>query len=370
MKRAVISIVLVAGITVGVLLAARPLTRRFGEIRSDLATARSDTGEVMASATYQRFKARREALVTMRAGLRALAAAESTFFADSGRPTTSFIDRYAFANDRSNLGPTIEVQRDRWIARTGNLHTTMQCTLTAMLDTVTGQYHPGEPVCAGWTAAESLAAVAMEDSRPSPQPRVIDRVSNPGPVNNAAPSLPMILPGVCPGGHCQFGRWTACSTIAVGRDKRHGSPTTFFLGAGEEFTALTAEAHVEKAGLVVFHSSFTVLLEKNDAAGPVVTIIEFSPADTLYPLLQIADHVMVFWFRGAADTGADFWRPDPAVYRPDALKSSMLIRRPTANWWVRIRNSRGQEGWALYDFDKFATNSSNEGAEPCRPAID
>jgi hypothetical protein len=107
----------------------------------------------MASATYQRFAARREAVATMRAALLGLAAAESMYVADSGSRTTTswFIGRYAFVNDKSNVGPTMQILRDRWVATIGNVHTTMTCTITAMLDTATWRYHAGEPVCVEWT---------------------------------------------------------------------------------------------------------------------------------------------------------------------------------------------------------------------------
>jgi len=148
-------------VVIGVVFAARPVQRRFNELRSEQALISGDTGDVMASATYQRFKARREAIAAMRSALLAMAAAESTFVADSGRPTSSFLGRYAFPNDRYNLGPTVEIQRDRWIARAGNNHTTIQCTLTAMLDTVTWRYHPGVPVCAEWTAGDSFTLFVL-----------------------------------------------------------------------------------------------------------------------------------------------------------------------------------------------------------------
>jgi hypothetical protein len=55
--------------------------------------------------------------------------------------------RYSIVNDKSNFGPFIEIQRDRWMAKVGNNHTTMSCMLMAMLDTTTWRYHAGEPVC-------------------------------------------------------------------------------------------------------------------------------------------------------------------------------------------------------------------------------
>ena len=160
MKRTIIYVVS-AVVVIGGLAAAVPrLRQRAHQVAASLKIIGADTGDVMASATYQRFAARRQAVAVMKAALKSLAAAESTFVADSGRPTTSFLGRYAFANDKSNVGPSIEIQRDRWVAKTGNIHTDMNCTLTAMLDTTTWRYHAGEPLCAGWSVAESTALPA------------------------------------------------------------------------------------------------------------------------------------------------------------------------------------------------------------------
>lgn len=355
--------IVAALIAAAVFVLGPSLRERFGDLRADVTKIRGDTGDVMASANYQRFAARREAVGVMREALMRIAAAESAFVADSGRPTIVFLGKYGFPNDPANLGPTIEIQQDRWIARVQNNRTTITCTLTAMFDTVAVQYHPGTPVCGGWTPEESLAAVATTEPQPSsPRPRVIDRASHPGPVNNTPPRMPWLLQGVCGDGGCRFGQWTACSTVVATRDKWRGSAESFTLHRGEEFTALTGDVHVEQPGVIGFRNAFTTPIEKEDATGPVVTIYHFTPADTLYPLVRIGERQMVWWFRGAADTGGEFWRPDPAVYRPDALRASMLMRSPTSTSWIRLRNARGQEGWSVYDPYKMAMAS---GSEPC-----
>ena len=371
MKRVLPYGIIAALIVAAVVSFGPSLRQRFGELHSDVSKIRGDTGDVMASATYQRFAARREAVGAMREALARIAAAESAFVADSGRPTSVFLDKYRFANDPANLGPTIEIQRDGWVARVQNNHTTITCTLTAMFDTLSGQYHPGTPVCAGWSPEESLAAVATTEPQPStPGRRVIDRASHPGPVNNTPPPMPWVLEGICPDGSCRFGQWTACSTIVVTRDKRRGSPTLVTLRRGDEFTALSADALVQRPGLVGFRNAFTEALEKQDATGPVITFYHFTPGDTLYPLVQTAERQVVFWFRGAADTGADFWRPDPAVYRRDALEASVLIRAPTWTSWVRVRDVDGREGWAVYDAEKLARTTADDVAQACLSETD
>jgi hypothetical protein len=158
MKRVILYVVAAAIVVAGLGAAVTRLREPTRQLAADLKVISADSGDVMASATYQRFAARREGVAAMRAALLGLAAAESTYVSDSGgRTTTSwFIGRYAFANDKSNVGPSMQILRDRWVATIGNVHTTMTCRITAMLDTVTWRYHAGEPVCAEWTPPESV----------------------------------------------------------------------------------------------------------------------------------------------------------------------------------------------------------------------
>jgi hypothetical protein len=168
MKRVIIYLSAGALVVAGVLLSARPARQRFNDLRSDLAKVGADTGDVMASATYQRFAIRREAVAAMKADLRALAAAESAFVADSGRPTANPPLSYWSAKGRGNYATTIRIERDRWVATMNNLHTSMSCSITAMVDTTTWTYHAGDPTCAGWTAAESTAIA--RDTAPQQHP--------------------------------------------------------------------------------------------------------------------------------------------------------------------------------------------------------
>lgn len=180
-------------LVVAVLLGG-PGCKKTKELRADLDRVRADTGDVMSSATYQRFAVRREAVAAMKADLRSLAAAESAFVADSGRATVNPPRSYWSAKGSGNSA-TIRIERDRWVANMSNVHTSMSCSLTALLDTVTWRYHPGVPVCAGWTPGESLA-IANDTAHqygyiPSPEvppaPAMPHKRLDWGPANNTPP---------------------------------------------------------------------------------------------------------------------------------------------------------------------------------------
>jgi len=165
MRRTIIYVVVAGIVLFGVSAAVRPLRQRARQIAADLKVINADTGDVMSSATYQRFAVRREAVASMKTDLLSLAAAESAFVADSGRPITNLRRPYWSPKDRNNYA-WIRLERDRWVAKMTNLHTSMSCSITAMvdpttLDSVTGRtwrYHAGEPVCAGWSAESTALA--------------------------------------------------------------------------------------------------------------------------------------------------------------------------------------------------------------------
>jgi hypothetical protein len=188
----------------GVLLGARPLRQRFTAFRSDLAKVNADTGDVMASATYQRFQARREAVASMQADLQWLARAESAFIADSGHPTTVLPPSYGYPKGRGNIGPFIRIERDGWSARMENSHTSMVCTLFAQLDTLHNRYMPGQPNCFSEDPREEYrASIGIGD-----------------PSTTRLRQTPWIAKGVCPGEGCSYGRWAACSVVVARPDKR------------------------------------------------------------------------------------------------------------------------------------------------------
>src|SRR6266850_2807609 len=273
MKRTIIFVV-AAVVLVGLAAATKSLRQRVSETAGDLKLINGDTGDV-SSAAYQRFARRRQGVAAMKAALKSIAAAESAFVADSSRPTPGYglQGRYAFVNDKSNFGPFLEIQRDRWVAKVGNNYTTMSCSLTAMLDStmldsIKWYYHAGEPVCVGWAAESTALANAPVPTNPTPTPasapapgpaspaepfRAPRHHRDWGPVNNRPPAMPYIVKNACDGEDCaRPGTWAACSDVPARREKQLDAPVVFTIHGGDKFTALTIDLHVEVPGLVVF----------------------------------------------------------------------------------------------------------------------
>ena len=382
MKRAMIYVVAAVIVVAGLGAAVRRLREPARGLATDIQLIRGDTGDVMASATYQRFARRREAVASMRAALLQVAAIESMFVADSGRPTTSLFGHYV-PKDQHILGPSVEIQRDRWVAKVSHRNATMSCSLTAMvdprtLDSVTWRYHARQPVCSGWTAESTAMAnapvpvypdqqapasvnPAPEPPPPPPQPARAPRQHRDwGPVNNRPPAMPYIVKNACEGEGCaRSGTWAACSDVVARRDTRLDAPVVFTIHGGEKFTALTMDLHVEAPGMVVFRHPMS---NASESEGNEVDSIDFTPADTLYLLNSHGEGYLVWWFRGQAAEGYQFWR-DP-TYPED---TAVLVRQPKTIHWVRARNTAGQEGWIVGDFQKMATGGYMDEIERCLP---
>jgi len=380
MKRTIIFVV-AAVVLVGLAAATKSLRQRVSETAGDLKLINGDTGDV-SSAAYQRFARRRQGVAAMKAALKSIAAAESAFVADSGRPTPAYRlqGRYAFVNDKSNFGPFLEIQRDRWVAKVGNNYTTMSCSLTAMLDStmldsIKWYYHAGEPVCVGWAAESTALANAPVPTNPTPTPasapapgpaspaepfRAPRHHRDWGPVNNRPPAMPYIVKNACEGEGCaKSGTWAACSTLVVRSDKRSDAPLAFIIAPQEKFTAVTADMHVVVPGMVVFRDTIS------NAADEVneVDSIRFTPADTLYILNYEGEGYLTWWFRGQAAHGYQFWNDEHASgpYSNDIV----AIRSAQSVWWVRVRNAAGKEGWIVGSLDRFATGGYMDELDRC-----
>jgi hypothetical protein len=375
MNRMFLYALIAAVVVVGMVFGAGPIRRRFNELRSNRALISGDTGDVMSGATYQRFKASREAIAAIREDLRRIAQAESAFIADSGRPTTNLA---GYANQgRGNIGPTIQIMQDRWIGSMTNSHTTAQCQVIGLLDTAGRQRGSAKVQCLGVAAVESAFAVAQreEASRavpPAPVAPEPDQPSAPpaprphrdwGPVNNTPPPMPWVIKNVCPGEYCAFGRWAACSTVVTRRDKRPQAQPVFTIQPGEDFTALTGDVHVDVPGMVVFRHPYS---NPGNPEGEQVDSIRFTPADTLYVLNASGEGFLTWYYRGRAANGYQFWIGDP--FHPGEAEpgdTAVMIRSPQVNWWVRVRNRAGQEGWILHDYRRMAQDNRMDELSRC-----
>ena len=100
-----------------------------------------------------------------------------------------------------------------------------------------------------------------------------------------------------------------------------------------------------------------------DEGGEQVDSIRFIPADTLYILNYIGEGYLVWWYRGRADTGYQFWDDSHGyVHGP---KSVVVLREARSTDWVQVRSAAGKEGWVVQDGYKMATGGYMDEVERC-----
>lgn|SRR5690242_7244131 len=116
---------------------------------------------VMAGATYQHFRERRQAVTLMQADLRKWAVAESAYIADSGHPG-GYIPLYdstlAKGNDPVVFTGPFFLGPGGWL---GAHHAGVTCWVYVGLDTTMSQRPSGQPACAGDRAVPPRIARAL-----------------------------------------------------------------------------------------------------------------------------------------------------------------------------------------------------------------
>ena len=146
----------------GAVLLAGAVVWLRAHLRETVQNVRQTTSELVATpaesvpdgALYQRFRARRDAVDSMRLMLRRLVVAESVYWAESTKFTTNL--GTGLRSVGSVVGPTIQLTRDGWWAWVSSVYARMTCKVyigAPPPDTGFAAAKPGEPVCTGENAA-------------------------------------------------------------------------------------------------------------------------------------------------------------------------------------------------------------------------
>jgi hypothetical protein len=160
----------------------------------------------------------------------------------------------------------------------------------------------------------------------------------------AQPPMPIITGG-CPMEYCSLGEWQATRATPVLREPRTDADTAFLLIPGDSVVALSNRQQISRPGIVVFRRThaFRVLDRKiNDFVQLTV------PAgDTVYVTAissEMTDSYL--WYRGVScpnSSGLDVY----SERRATDEQPYDVLSLPTSEWWVDVRDRRGQVGWVL-----------------------
>lgn len=142
----------------------------------------------------------------------------------------------------------------------------------------------------------------------------------------------------CPFECCTYREWGARKPLIAYAAERDTSNVAFTLAAGERFTAVTGNVHVDPVGVAVVRQPVSWFAEGGGSGN-------FAPGDTLYILGYVGEGSFRVWHRGRIGEVSAFWLAQPDLNSAEAAAEGVLIREPGSDWWVRIRNSAGRTGW-------------------------
>lgn len=150
--------------------------------------------------------------------------------------------------------------------------------------------------------------------------------------NAGAPKLPFTDPGACPFECCQYGEWTASVSQRAYKSSNKESGLAFTLRPDEKVQALTGVVITRKAGIVI--------VRKETNFGDVTV----QAGEKLYVLHRSGEGEALFWYKGATHTSELYAE---SVHQGNAHYPWDVLSLPQTEWWVKVRNQRGETGWIL-----------------------
>ena len=156
----------------------------------------------------------------------------------------------------------------------------------------------------------------------------------------AAPPMPYIAEGACPFECCTYRDWTATAPVTAydywrWQSVSPGSPhkVVFTVAKNEVVTALTGVVVTLRPGRVEITGAVKAQSFSHRFPKMPPEDVHLAPGDVLYLLTYLGEGAYTAWFKGRL------------LEEIDATGIAGDIEKPVTQWWVRIRNRRGQIGW-------------------------
>ena len=146
-----------------------------------------------------------------------------------------------------------------------------------------------------------------------------------------SPKVPYKDVGACPFECCVYRQWTAKKDTVIYKRMNEKSPAAFRVKRREKVTGVTGTVITNKAGTVKALRNFTAKEFFKDN-----TEKEFSikSGDVFYVLTSLGEGFHQLWYKGK------FFQDE--IYNEKNMK---ILAMPKTDWWVKIKNRKGQIGW-------------------------
>ena len=154
------------------------------------------------------------------------------------------------------------------------------------------------------------------------------------------PPAPLRVPDVCPLADCIFGRWTATAPHAAYAREGQPGPIAFRLRAGERFTALTGNLHVQRpAKLRVAETFVWPPFSKNP-------FDRYTRGSVLWVMSPRGGRWSDVWYRGRRRTiSASIGRVSWFMPGRDQLQE---LEPGVWTWWVKVQRADKRQGWLRF----------------------
>ncbi len=152
-----------------------------------------------------------------------------------------------------------------------------------------------------------------------------------------APSLPYEDHGGCPFECCTYRTWTVEADTEVRTDRQDGSPVAFLVRRGEQVVGITGVVVTTKLGRAIVREP--ILIESHKPG--------LMPGSLVYVLSYVGEGAWKIWVGGQIYETEISSREQICVGRQgETIACAIQItQEPQTVWWVKVRNSTGQEGW-------------------------
>lgn len=165
-----------------------------------------------------------------------------------------------------------------------------------------------------------------------------------------APPLPFESTGTCPFSGCVYREWTAVAPVITYADRTDKASVAFTVANGETVTAIDGVVITRRPGRVRFEESQRVYSSSG--------VLDLRPDDTLLLLVYQADGGVKAWYNGLLYEDVDSSSFASSVCDDDPkLCPGRVVEQPRTDWWVQVRNARGQVGWTR-DPQKFDSSDN------------
>lgn len=147
------------------------------------------------------------------------------------------------------------------------------------------------------------------------------------------PKVPYKDVGACPFECCIYRQWTAKKETLIYKQMSEKSPVAFRVKRREKVTGVTGVVITNKAGTVKVLKDYTAKEFSTDFT-KAENEISIKSGEVFYVLTSLGEGFYQLWYKGK------FFQDE--IYNEENMK---ILTMPVADWWVKIKNRKGQIGW-------------------------